>query len=204
MPAPDYFGLPTTILSRIGVVHVDAVLDEVHRFANLVTEHPVEDGSPITDHIVNIPVKLEMEGRITDTPSTLSETLITGAAGLVAGALGTPPALVALGQSLANLKLPGRAKSAYQELVALYQSRTTFSVLTGINEYVNMTFLSLDFTRTPRDGRSIRFKASLHEIIIVGTDADTNAERVATDVSHTAVVPINRGRVALQLLGLGI
>lgn len=201
MPAPDYFGLPTTILSRIGVVHVDAVIQEVHRFTNLVTEHPVEDGSPRTDHIVNLPVKLEMEGRITDTPSTFSESLITGAAGLIGGELGVPPVLVVLAQSLANLKLPGRAKAAYQELVSLYQSRNTFSVLTGVNEYVNMVFSSLEFPRQKEDGRSIRFKASMTEILVIGVEANTNAERVAIDVAHTAVLPINRGRVALQILG---
>ncbi len=204
MPANDYFGLPTTILSRIGVVHVDAVIEEVHRFSNLVTEHPVEDGSPRTDHIVNLPVKLEMEGRITDTPSTASESLITGAAGLVSGALGVPPIITVLGQSLANLKLPGRAKAAYQELVSLYESRNTFSVLTGINEYINMVFASLEFPRRAEDGRSIRFKASMTEILVIGVDPLTNAERIADNVANTAVKPINRGRVAMQILSPGI
>lgn len=204
MPAPDYFGVPTTILSRVGIVHIDAVIDESHQFTNLVTEHPIEDGSPRTDHIVNLPVKLEMEGRITDTPSTATGSLVTGGAGLLAAKLGVPPIVTVLGQSLANLKLPGRAKSAYQELVSLYHSRNTFSVLTGINEYVNMTFTSLEFPRNKNDGRSIRFKASLQEIIVIGNEAASNAERIAVDVAHTAVFPINRGRVALRLLGPGI
>lgn len=200
MPAADYFGQPTTILSRIGVVHIDAVIEETHVFENLVTEHPVEDGSPRSDHIVNLPVKIEMEGRITDTPSTSSSSFVTGAAGLVAGGLGLSPVAVALGTSLLNSRLPGRGKSAYQELVALYQSRNTFSVLTGLNEYVNMTFISLSFPRTKDDGRSVRFKASLQEIIVVGAEASSNAERIAIEVANTAITPLNRGRLALEIL----
>ena len=204
MPAADYFGLPTTILSRIGVVHIDAVIEETHVFENLVTEHPVEDGSPRSDHIVNLPVKIEMEGRITDTPSTSSSSFVTGAAGLVAGALGVPPVAVALGTSLLNIRQPGRGKAAYQELVSLYQSRNTFSVLTGLNEYVNMTFLSLSFPRNKSDGRSVRFKASLQEIIVVGAEAASNAERISIEVENTAINPTNRGRVPLASLSSSI
>lgn len=200
MPASDYFGRPTTLLSRVGVVHIDAVIEETHRFENLVTEHPVEDGSPRTDHIINLPVKLEMEGRITDTPMTASASLITGAAGLVAGKLGIPPVLAVLGTSILNSRLPGRAKAAYQELVALYQSRNVFKVLTGINEYVNMTFVSLEFPRNASDGRSIRFRASLQEIIVIGAESESNALRITLELQNTALKPLNRGRLALEFL----
>lgn len=193
MPAPPVYGLPTIILSRVGVVQIDAVLNETHRFDNLVTEHPVEDGSPRTDHIVNRPVHLEMEGRITDTPTAIS--LLTGAAGLLGEALEVSPE-VAAGLStltLAGATLPGRAKLAYQELVALYVSRETFKVITGLAEYENMTFEKLLFPRQRQDGRSIRFRATLKELIVVGVEAQTNAERVASEVENTALEPDNLG-----------
>ena len=200
MPAPDIFGLPTVNLSILGVVQVDAVITERHRFENLVTEHPVEDGSPRTDHIVNLPVKLEMDGRITDTPSDLGLSLVSGAAGLIGSQIGLDPAAVALGSSLINAKLPGRAKSAYQELVSLYQRRTVFDVVTGLNVYQNMTFVSLIFPRARQDGRSVRFEAILQELIVVGTDPSSNAERIANEVENTAVEPLDVGFQALELL----
>lgn len=197
MPAPDIYGLPTTtdLLSRVGVVSVDAVLTELHRFENLVTRHPIEDGSPVTDHIVNQPVTLEMEGRITDTPLSLLESLGSGASGLIGSQLGVNQAVLAAGTAAIGASLPGRAKLAYQELVALFVSRETFTVISGINEYENMAFETLEFPRAAQDGRSLRFRATLKELIIVGVDRQSNAEIVAEEVQNTSVETNNRGTV---------
>lgn len=197
MPAPDVYGLPTTtdLLSRVGVVTVDAVLAERHRFENLITSHPIEDGSPVTDHIVNLPVELQMDGRITDTPLSLLESAVSGATGLIGTELGVDPTALAAGTSLLGASLPGRAKLAYQELVALYVSRETFTVISGINVYENMVFQTLEFPRSPQDGRSLRFRAVLKELIIVGVDVQANAETIAEEVRNTAVDPNNRGTV---------
>ncbi len=200
MPAPDFYGLPTTILSRVGVVDIDAVISEKHRFDNLVTEHPLEDGSPVTDHIVNQPVVLDMEGRITDTPLSILASVGSGATGLIASDLSVDgqqidPAVIAAGTGVLGATLPGRAKLAYQELVALFVSRETFTVLSGINEYLNMAFESLEFPRNAQDGRSLRFRATMRELIIVGVTRQSNAETVAEAVQNTAVETNNRGTV---------
>ncbi len=197
MPAPPVYGLPTTtnFLSKISMVTVDAVLSERHRFDNLVTSHPIEDGSPVTDHIVNQPVILDMEGRITDTPLAFLASLASGATGLLAEQLDIDPAVAALGTGLIGASLPGRAKSAYQELVALYVSRETFTVVSGINDYENMTFQSLEFPRAPGDGRSIRFRAMLKELFIVGVAAVSNAENIVDEMKNTAASVLNRGTV---------
>lgn len=198
MPAPDMFGMPTTILSALAFIEIDAVIEETHVFENLVTEHPVEDGSPRTDNIVNLPVKLEMTGRITDTPSSLLASLATGAAGLIGGQIGVPPAVTAGLSSVVGAQLPGRSKSIYQELVALYAARETFAVITGLNEYLNMTFTRLEFPRQAADGRSIRFRAQLQELIVVGTSVQSNADRVAEDLHNTALGIDNLGQQPLE------
>ncbi len=197
MPAPDIFGLPTTteLLSRISNVTVDAVITERHRFDNLITSHPIEDGSPVSDHIVNQPVELQMEGRISDTPLVALDSIGSGAAGLIGTELGLDSTVLAGASSLLGASLPGRSKRAYQELVALYVSRTLFTVISGINEYENMVFESLEFPRAAQDGRSLRFRAVLKELIIVGVSVQTNADNVAEEVQNTAVDPNNRGTV---------
>ena len=187
MPAHDLFGMPTTVLSKLSLIEIDAVLEETHTFENLVTSHPVEDGSPRTDNIVNLPLKLEMTGRITDTPSSILASLGSGAAGLLGSQLGLDPAVVSGASSLLGAQLPGRAKGIYQELVALYQTREVFDVLTGLAEYRNMTFTRLEFPRQASDGRSVRFRAQLQELIIVGTDSETNADRIADEVLNSAL-----------------
>lgn len=202
MPAPDIYGLPTTtdLLSKVSNITVDAVLSERHTFTNLVTSHPVEDGSPVTDHIINLPVELMMEGRITDTPLSFLDSAASGAMGLIGSNLGVDPVVLAAGSAVAGASLPGRAKLAYQELVALYVSRTPFTVISGINEYDNMVFTTLDFPRAPQDGRSLRFRATLKELIIVGVSVQSNAAIIAESVQNTAVDPNNRGTVPNELL----
>lgn len=196
MPAPSLaFGLPTTILTNIAAINIDAVLSERHRYENLVTEHPIEDGSPISDHVVNKPVVVEMEGRFTDTPFSFLTSIASGAAGLLGANLGVDPAVVAGATSLIGASLPGKSKLAFQELVALNVKRETFTVLTGIHEYENMIFQSLEFPRAPADGRSLRFRATLKEIIVIGVTAQTNSERVADEVANSSLLPNNRGTI---------
>ena len=38
-------------LTRIDTLELDAAIAEMHSGANEVTEHPVEDGGDITDHV---------------------------------------------------------------------------------------------------------------------------------------------------------
>ena len=198
MPANDVFGLPTVTLSKFGTISIDLISSERHRFDNLVTSHPLEDGSPVTDHIVNQPVVLDIEGRVTDTPISFAASLGSGAAGLLGSSIGLDPTLVAGATAAIGATLPGRSKQFYQELVALYASRETFTYISGINEYQNMTFASLEFPRDKTDGRSLRFKAQLIELIIIGVLAQTNAARVAEEVQNTALEPNNRGTLPNQ------
>jgi len=88
LPGSTPFGFPTVVLSSIGGIQLDAVLQETHRFENLVTQYPVESGATITDHIINKPLCLEMDGRLTDTPLSLVASLGAGAAGFGAQGLG--------------------------------------------------------------------------------------------------------------------
>lgn len=54
-----------------GSVPFDNMLREIHSFTDRVTDHPVEDGINISDHVVLGPRELTMEGLITDAPLQL-------------------------------------------------------------------------------------------------------------------------------------
>lgn len=67
--------MPLTILpqaasrqTKIGSLELDATLRETHSHENEVTEHPVERGAAISDHIRPKPDGLVMEGVVSDTP----------------------------------------------------------------------------------------------------------------------------------------
>lgn len=153
------FGLFAVFVTKIGTVEVDVSPNQSHRFPTKITDNPVEDGSVFADHVVLLPVTLEIEGRITDASVTLSDA-ITGR---------------------------GTAKDAWRELVRLQQQREPFDVVTGLELYQNMLIEELIALRTATDGQSVRFVAVLREVQIVGRNTPTNRQRVAESVRHTAL-----------------
>lgn len=54
--------------SKIGNVFLDATLSETHETTSTVTSFPVEDGSFISDYVINNPETLVISGLVTDTP----------------------------------------------------------------------------------------------------------------------------------------
>lgn len=160
-------GFATIIVAKIGAIEIDAVLNENHQFDADITENPVEDGTIFSDNVVLQPIRLEMTCRITDASP-----------------------------SLLLLRSAGTADDAYKSLVTLQRSRETFDVVTGINVYKNMMLQSLSIPREASDGKSLRFNAVLKEILIVGDEAETNRDRIANNVQHTALPVSAKGVVA--------
>jgi hypothetical protein len=57
--------------STVGTVTFDTMLTEEHRFTSRITSYPVERGTIISDHILNLPNTIVLSGYVTDTPLTL-------------------------------------------------------------------------------------------------------------------------------------
>ena len=57
--------------ARLGELVVDAFVKESHTFSAEITEHPVENGSVMADHVINKPFSLSIDGIISNTPMTL-------------------------------------------------------------------------------------------------------------------------------------
>lgn len=56
------------VQNRIGLLRLDATITETHDRSSMITDHPIEGGSFVQDHIHRAPRKLFIEGFITDTP----------------------------------------------------------------------------------------------------------------------------------------
>jgi hypothetical protein len=156
------------ILTKIGAVPLDVSISQIHRFPSVITKNPVEDGTTFADHVVLLPVTLEIDGRVTDAPISIRD-VITG---------------------------KFNAQDAYRELVRMQKAREPFTVVTGLNVYQNMLIEDLSIPRTASDGKSMRFTILLQEIQIVGRDVPTNRDLVAEDVQHTALPVTNNGLVS--------
>ncbi|CAG9173060.1 phage baseplate protein [Cupriavidus respiraculi] len=107
--------------TSVGAIMLDALLDENTELASRATEYAVEEGSPITDHVVLESERLDLSG------------WITGAGTLLFGA-------------------GGRSKliSAKDALRAIHAARSTLTVMTGIDMYVDMV---METCKISRDGK---------------------------------------------------
>jgi hypothetical protein len=56
---------------KVGSIDLDVTIREEHRFASRVTNYPVEDGTIISDHIINEPDIVILVGLVTDTPLSI-------------------------------------------------------------------------------------------------------------------------------------
>lgn len=138
----------------LSVLALDCAISETHEAENQVTEHPVEQGSDVTDNSRPKPRTLKLDGFISGVP--LGNPADPGDPFFGAGQTYAP------GQG-------GRAKAAFDLLNSLRDNSTIFDVVTELHEYPNMTIRHLTFPREAVTGDSLRFTADLTAVVIVNS-----------------------------------
>lgn len=108
-------GIPTTV----GALEIDALLSEMTSLAAKATEYAVEEGSPISDHVVPTPERLKVSGWITPTNVQLMQ------------ADGRPKML--------------EAKATLRRMI---DERAEITVVTGMDTYAGMILESCEVGRT--------------------------------------------------------
>lgn len=153
----------------IAGIELDATIREEHSKKNVVTDHAIEDGSMVSDHIYSEPDTLIIEGEISDTP-------------------------IAIFGGLMGLS-SRRSIDAYEELVALRNNRELVTVVTGLEIYSDMAITSLDCPRDQKTGRRLLFTAELKKVRKVSTQLVTiPASKVSEAQKRRAPSTINAGR----------
>lgn len=149
---------------KIDVLELDATIREVEEYTNEVTEFPVETGYSITDHIIHKPEKLTIDGFITNTPisntNTSNPNNISGEGNRVKYALETLLGLAGFDSSGVNAAV---AKS-------VIPTPKIISVIMGLRTYNDMVIESLTVPRDKDTGETLRFTIALKRIIIVNTE----------------------------------
>ena len=56
--------------NQFGNIELDATLEETHEWMAEATMNPVEEGAPVTDHVIEQPDKIRIKGFITNSPIT--------------------------------------------------------------------------------------------------------------------------------------
>jgi len=139
--------------STIGGIAVQAVLEETHVDRLEVTEHPVESGTPISDHSFLKPTEVMLRCGW----SNASPEALTGAVtSLFSGG----------GLSASDYVL-----SIYSQLLALQKSRQPFTITTTARTYDNMMMPALYVTRDEKTAQALMVTATCREVILATTQS---------------------------------
>jgi len=136
------------VKAQIGIIQFDASVSESHNSPSEVTDHPVEEGSTVSDHIRKLPKEFELNGLVTNTPivflaTTLAESPLT----------------------VDSNPTDSRVESAYSELERIQEAGETVDVVTSLREYTDMAITNVSVTREKATGQILDSTISLREIL---------------------------------------
>lgn len=138
----------------IASFEVDAVLSETTTFSREVTTNPVENGSPIADHIIKNPIELEIQAIVTDAPiKGLIENYTNAVDNLLKGSQYTADCFGALFQFW-----------EYQGFLTVY---------TQYRAYENMVIENITIPRDPKDGEALVFNIRMVQVRVVSSATTT-------------------------------
>jgi hypothetical protein len=132
--------------SNVRDIPIDLVLNEVHVMENQVTEHPVETGASITDHIRPRPLKLSLTGIFSDTAISLLDRFERVRAG--------EPHTI-------------RAVQFFEEL---RDKGYLVDINNRLKSYNNMAVESVTFSRSGSSGKSAAMTVQFKEVTFVESE----------------------------------
>lgn len=126
---------------------LDLVETEEHSMTSEITEHPVEDGSDISDNI-----------RIKPRELTLTNAIVSN----------TPIGTVATDDTrILGETLPPPAMDAYRRLEQIWLARSTVTVVTNLKKYESMALETLTIPQEAKNAGGLVFTAHFKEVRIV-------------------------------------
>lgn len=163
----------STVLIRtvrnVGGIIADAVLEERHSDEMVMTDHPVEVGSTITDHAYRL-------------PATLVLTYVWS-----------------LGSNQNTTKDVDFLKGLYQQFLALMISTTLLQVVTGKRIYKNMLIEAIDVVTDHNTENLLEIRLSLRELLFAVTQLATQATPAAQQtIPQRTSSTIQQGQKNLQ------
>lgn len=121
----------------VGKITFDLIKSETHNYRSNITDHKIEDGSTISDHIEN-----ELEN------------------GTVNGLISNYS--LRIGEITTN-----RAQDTFEALVELWKKKTTVTIVTVLKVYNDVVISAMPFMRDTSQGESLPISVSFRKLNIV-------------------------------------
>ena len=144
--------------TMIGDLALDCTVTETHTATSTVTEHPVESGANITDHIRPDPVQLSITGIVSDTPIGSRQ---------VQRSIEVGGASVQVTQQEPPTSTTGYGRAAWAKLDAIRTAAKPVKVVTRDKTYENMALVSLSVPKESKTGGALNFTAQFKQVRIV-------------------------------------
>ena len=149
----------------IGGFAIDAYIAEAYHYENSVTNLTVEDGSNISDHVIEKPDRLNIEAFI---GATKFETF-------------TGERI----RELSDIEMPEdpktRIRQAHLELLRMKRSRQPLTVVTGLDTLTDMVITSYNYHRDVDTGADLPFTMSFQKVKTVQSEETEIAALSAAD-----------------------
>ena len=134
--------------NQYGNIELDAMLDESHEWSAEATSNPVEEGAPVTDHVIEQADKLSIRGVVTDAPLNASSSIL----GLIGGG-----------------SADNKTQTVFDLLDTLIKKREVLTVYTKHKTYSDMVLTNVTIPRSAGVGEAIEFRAEFIHIRKVAT-----------------------------------
>jgi hypothetical protein len=151
------------------LLEVDVSEDEQYIYDKIITEHPIEDGSSISDHEVKRPVPITLSGIVSNTPIGLS-----GIKKQVVGAVSN------VQKRYNDEDTKNFAEQAYDILLQMYENSDVITLITGLTQIEDLRIKNLKFPRNANTTGGLFFTVTLQKIERVKN------EEVQTTINNTA------------------
>ena len=166
--------MPVTIIAKdkrqrtkIATLELDAAISVVYSRTADVTDHPVERGSNVSDHVRPKPVEIKIEGMLTNTPIGVGITVDPF--------------------STITPTSTDRSSKAFTELHRLFEAGETLKIVSELFSFENMVIQSLDIPRDSKSGDAFFFTCNLKQIRMVkGERVTVSIPRASTKASQGA------------------
>jgi hypothetical protein len=160
-------------------LQLDALISESPEYTGTPTQIPVEDGSTISDHVTLRPLKLSIQGIVTDTPVSLVR------------------------EFSSPFAKPSPSAQAFDLLTKLFNDRIPFDFVGGLTVYRSMVISSFSPTNTSTTGDALRFSCTMDQIRIVSTDPIVVSSGSAASPKKSRGTQLLKSPSTAQLLLIG-
>lgn len=156
----------------------DATIEEVHTDDLEITDHPVEQGTAISDHAFKRPSELVITAGWSDSPNNSNLGMqVLGAAANSSPALqaliGAGGLVSGIGTLYGSNGAGSPSQAAYQQLQDMQNNRFLFTIYTGKRVYLNMLVKSLATTTDAKTENSLIIRIGCRQILMAQTQTVT-------------------------------